>query len=610
MSVLPLTSHRPVARPGVPKEWAISIYAGSSLETLAPRHADDRPAITFRDVEDFPARFVADPFLVHHDEQWLLFFEVMNAAREKGEIALARSTDAVTWQYDGLILREPYHLSYPYVFRAGEEWLMTPETLDADGVLLYRADEFPRRWSVDRVLLEGSWADPTVFEHDGGWWMFACSRPYQHDRLELFFADDVRGPWQLHPSSPITFDDRRRSRPAGRPRIVDGTLTRFAQDCHPDYGNAVRAFAITKLTRDEYAEVELPSPVIQATGSGWNADGMHTVDLHPWREGWIAAVDGYRYRQAPQYELVNTLAGFDALADEWNELLPRSTAHGVFGSHAWMRAALIARPDRPPHVVTLRDAGQLAAILPFICTAEGIEFATFLSDYNDVISLDRPLAARAFHWMLRSLPVGTRVVMRGLREGSDALAIASACAPKVVIEPEIACLFAELDASFFRSRSKGLRKAIARARRAAAAAGAEVRMLSADDDIVEVFLALNRDRFAERSRFAEAETQTFVREAIPPLIRSGAIRAYALMHGKTVLAIDLVLVTDDASAPWNGGFCAEAAALEPGRLLFASEIDDAISLGKRRFDLLRGAHPYKIPWSTGSETIHRAEITP
>src|SRR6185436_11947792 len=112
-----------------------------------------RPTLSARDVDDLPARFVADPFLVRHGEGWVLFFEALNAARNKGEIAVAHSVDAVTWRYGGAVLREPFHLSYPNVFSAGDEWLMTPEALEAPGVLLYRADEFPRRWSLDRVLL-------------------------------------------------------------------------------------------------------------------------------------------------------------------------------------------------------------------------------------------------------------------------------------------------------------------------------------------------------------------------------------------------------------------------------------------------------------------------
>jgi CelD/BcsL family acetyltransferase involved in cellulose biosynthesis len=601
-----LSEVRPNA--GCPKEWAIAIYGGASLETLAALDHHDRPALTFNEVSDAPARFVADPFLARHDGEWILFFEILNASREKGEIAIARSTDAVTWRYDGTVLCEPYHLSYPYVFQAGDEWLMTPETIEPRAVLLYRADDFPRRWSVDCVLIEGAWADPTVFEHDGLWWMFACSRPFQHDRLELFWAENVRGPWQLHPRSPIAVDDPRRSRPAGRPRVIDGRLVRFAQDCRPDYGNAVRAFAITTLTRDEYAEAELQAPVITASGSGWNANGMHTVDLHPWRGGWIAAVDGYSYSPAPQFEIAGTLAQFDALAEEWDTLAARSTAHGVFASHAWTRATLVANRSQAPHMATVRVDGELRAILPFVRTGDGMALGTDLSDYNDFIAADRLVAARAFNWILDTVPPGSRVVMRGLREGSDALAIARAYAPHVTIDAEATVLFAEIGGSYFAERSPGMRKAIARARRIARDAGAELVQLHDPELIVETFLALNRDRFGDASRFTTAAAQHFVREAIPPLLRRGSVAAFALVRDGVVLAIDLVLLTKDALAPWNGGFRADAAALSPGRLLFTTEIEHALAMGKRRFDMLRGAHPYKAPWSTGSETLQRAEI--
>lgn len=588
---------------GHPKEWSIAIYAGASLDALASQAEDGRPALTCRDVDDLPARFVADPFLVRHDGEWLLFFEVLNAASDRGEIALARSADAVTWRYDGTILREPFHLSYPNVFQAGGEWLMTPEALAVAGVMLYRAEEFPRRWALDRMLLgEGTWADPTVFEHDGGWWMFACPTPYRHDRLELFWADDVRGPWHQHRRSPIVDGDPRRARPAGRPRVTGGALVRFAQDCRPDYGNAVRAFAITTLTRDDYAEEELAAPVVAASGAGWNAHGMHTVDLHPWEGRWLAAVDGYRYNAPPQYELVSTLAAFDALREEWDALLARSTAHAVFGSHAWMRAALVSQPSRVPHVVALRVDGRLEAILPLVRTEEGIEFATFLSDYNDFLASSSVHAARAFHWLMRGLAAGTRVVLRGLRDDAHALSVVRAYAPHAEIASETSCFHAELDASYWPTRSHALRKGIARAKRA----GLAITQLRGD--VVDVFLARNRERFGDDSRFGDAATERFVREALPPLVASGAIEVFALVRDDEVLAVDVALVDRDSIASWNGGFSAAAAPLSPGRLLFAAEIERARILGKTRFDLLRGQHPYKRSWATGTHRLSRAEV--
>ena len=86
-----------------------------------------------------------------------------------------------------------------------------------------------------------------------------------------------------------------RSRPAGRV-VVDGErVLRFAQRCDTGYGLDVRAFEIVELTETTYAERELPGPVLGASGSGWNADGMHHVDPHRIGPGsWLACVDGWR----------------------------------------------------------------------------------------------------------------------------------------------------------------------------------------------------------------------------------------------------------------------------------------------------------------------------
>ena len=124
--------------------------------------------------------------------------------------------------------------------------------------------------------------------------MFACPTPSRHDALALFCADALEGPWTEHPASPLIAGDRSRARPGGRVVMVDERPLRFAQDCGPRYGSGVRAFAITELTRDTYAEQECAeSPVLGPAGAGWNGKGMHHVDAWQMPDGhWIAAVDG------------------------------------------------------------------------------------------------------------------------------------------------------------------------------------------------------------------------------------------------------------------------------------------------------------------------------
>lgn len=273
--------------------WSIGIYTGNSPFELKADHRAN-PVLTAADVTDVAADFVADPFMLHSDGHWYMFFEVLERQTQPGVIALATSNDAFTWTYQQVVLKEPFHLSYPYVFAWQGVHYMIPETLGASALCLYKADTFPTRWSLKQKLIDGTHADPSIVRFADLWWMFTCPMPYEHDVLRLYFARDLEGPWKEHPRSPLITNDKRRARPAGRLVELDHHLVRFAQDCLPDYGTAVRAFEINDLTRDTYLEVECAnSPVLSPSGEGWNAFGMHHVDAHRLDDGnWIACVDG------------------------------------------------------------------------------------------------------------------------------------------------------------------------------------------------------------------------------------------------------------------------------------------------------------------------------
>lgn len=272
--------------------WSISIYSGNSPFDL--KSAQSGPVLTRDSVTDIPAEFVADPFMLQRDGTWHMFFEVMNNETMKGDIGLATSADGLSWTYEQIVLNEPFHLSYPYVFEWQNDYYMIPETLGAGAVWLYKADPFPARWSRIARLIEGQFADPSIVRFHDLWWMFVCSTPYQHDTLRLFFAAELTGPWTEHPKSPMIRSDKCRARPAGRLVQMNYKLIRFAQDCVPQYGTSVRAFEITQLTQHDYVEVESNrSPILTASASGWNAFGMHHVDPHKLSNGkWLACVDG------------------------------------------------------------------------------------------------------------------------------------------------------------------------------------------------------------------------------------------------------------------------------------------------------------------------------
>jgi hypothetical protein len=277
--------------------WSIGIYEGPSPCQLSPMAGARNPVLSGQSVTDVPAQFVADPFMLEVGGTWHLFFEVMNRRTGNGEIGLATSADGVCWTYRSIVLREPYHLSYPYVFEWGGEYFMVPEGIQAGAVRLYRATQFPIEWEPVGPLVVGPFlADPSLFRGADRWWMFVETNPdLKCDTLRLFSSENLEKGWVEHPASPIVSGDPHIARSAGRVLADEGRVLRFTQDCAPRYGLSVSAFEILELTPTTYRERRAtPGPILAAGTLGWNDSGMHHVDAHRRPDGrWIACVDGW-----------------------------------------------------------------------------------------------------------------------------------------------------------------------------------------------------------------------------------------------------------------------------------------------------------------------------
>jgi len=284
--------------------WSIGIFSGPTLASLKPVPGTTTPVLSAQDVTDVPALFVADPFMIQVGNIWHMFFEVMNAKTGKGEIGFASSRDGLDWQYKQIVLTEPFHLSYPYVFCIGKDYFMIPESYVAGAMRLYRANPFPIQWSHIATLLEGPWVDSSIFFFDGRWWVFSSPVSAENRVLELFHADSLEGPWQRHPMSPLINGDGRKARCGGRVIVANNRPVRFTQDCFPFYGTAIRAFEISVLTKSSYIERELEfSPTLYAGEELWRRQGMHHIDPHLVNDGWLACVDGWRFEPLAQQEL-------------------------------------------------------------------------------------------------------------------------------------------------------------------------------------------------------------------------------------------------------------------------------------------------------------------
>jgi hypothetical protein len=292
---IPIVQKRGIPFVGKKEQWSIGIYRSDSPFAFSAARNRRNPVLTAQDATDVQAEFVADPFLVEDSSGWYLFFEIYNTETEQGDIAVATSKNTRKWKYDRIVLDEPFHLSYPYVFSWQGDYYLIPESNEANSVRLYKAVDFPHQWSFVGSLIDGQdFVDPSIVRFNGKWWIFVSSVS-ERDRLQLYYADDLMGPWTEHPMSPIVTNDENMARPGGRVLVYGGQVFRFQQALDPTWNHQVWAFEVTELTPTGYQEEQLGSdPILGASGSGWNEKAMHHIDPHQVGDNkWIASVDGF-----------------------------------------------------------------------------------------------------------------------------------------------------------------------------------------------------------------------------------------------------------------------------------------------------------------------------
>jgi hypothetical protein len=216
--------------------------------------------------------------------------EEYNYAGAKGSISwlsLRKEQGSLRIDDRGSAIALPMHLSYPYIFRYDGVVYCVPECWQSHGISLYRAVDPPRVWQKLATLVDAfDGVDPTLFQHEGRWWLL-CSSRHQGSLHNLFiwYADTLLGPWRPHDGNPVK-NDVRSSRPAGTPFAHEGHLYRPTQDCSRTYGGRVLLNRINKLTPEEFAEESVREICPIAPYS----DGVHTLSSC----GEMTLIDGKR----------------------------------------------------------------------------------------------------------------------------------------------------------------------------------------------------------------------------------------------------------------------------------------------------------------------------
>lgn len=144
--------------------WTLCIGYGHFMES---------PLTNLQPLELPKDEFWADPFILEHNEEEYVFFENYSYLTQKGIISCGKiQGDTLTEIVD--VLEQPYHLSYPFVFKEGENLFMMPETRANKRLEIYKCKAFPDQWELYTTAFENQNIEDATFYTDNNEqkWLF------------------------------------------------------------------------------------------------------------------------------------------------------------------------------------------------------------------------------------------------------------------------------------------------------------------------------------------------------------------------------------------------------------------------------------------------------
>lgn len=226
------------------EEWIVA-YRKREKETLIIDNTKDGFAV----IKNTWRYWCADPYLFNYNGHHYVFAELYDRILRRGVIGCCEINDVgyMPWK---VVLKTPYHLSYPNVFAYKSKIYMIPESYVAEEIAVFEAIDFPYSWKKAFVLMKNYISvDSTCFATADGNWMLTNHFECEKTELVLFSISD-NGDMKIV----TTIPDDNNIRPAGNVFYYDNQLLRPAQDCSTSYGCALNFYEITEIGSNTYAE--------------------------------------------------------------------------------------------------------------------------------------------------------------------------------------------------------------------------------------------------------------------------------------------------------------------------------------------------------------------
>lgn len=331
------------------------------------------------------------------------------------------------------------------------------------------------------------------------------------------------------------------------------------------------------------------------------------------------------------FKLYTDESGFDALRDQWNDLLARSRSNTLFLTWQWQTTWWRCLGQGDLYLLAWFEAGRLVGLAPlYLHDDDGqrrfdLVGCVDVSDYLDLIvepGREEAIYGALLDWLaseacppwdatgLCNLP-GQSATHRRLPE------LAADRAWQAVTTLEDVCPLILLPGSFeeylqtilSKKQRHEVRRKLRRIEEEAAVRWYSVDATSTLSQEIDAFVRLHRLSKQEKHGFMTDEMETFFRAIIQTLHEAGWLYlAFIEVNGAKAAAM-LSFIYDSRLLVYNSGYDpASYAELSPGIVLTTRIIEDAIGRGLRVFDFLQGNEVYKYRFGAQDTAVYSTVI--
>ena len=214
-------------------------------------------------ISNIKSKYLGDPFLFKKGNENFLFAEEFDLKEKKGHIvSFQLSNYNNSYIRQGTVLKEKFHLSFPYIFKDNKKIYMIPESSENNDVRLYECLKFPFKWKLKKILFKNIKAVDTIaFKKRNIWFLItttAINSSDQFNKIDIFYS--VKGlltnDWIRNRSSLTQFNNKN-VRNAGLVKIKNDLFRINQIPSFNNYGHKIQINKIININKNIYEEKKI-----------------------------------------------------------------------------------------------------------------------------------------------------------------------------------------------------------------------------------------------------------------------------------------------------------------------------------------------------------------